>query len=158
MHVPYHTWTELSERLLLVYTGQQRLAKGLLHAIVGRWMARDTDIVWMLNEIARLAMSMREAFLGGDLDGVGWLLSEHWAINKRMDPGCSNPFIDDLFDIMQPFISGGKLAGAGGGGFALVLAKDGQAAHDLQHDLALRYRGTQVSVWPCEIAEQENIA
>jgi fucokinase len=156
VRVPYHTWTELSERLLLVYTGQQRLAKGLLHAIVGRWMARDTDIAWMLNEIARLAMSMRDAFAGGDLDGVGWLLSEHWAINKRMDPGCSNPFIDDLFDIMRPFINGGKLAGAGGGGFALVLAKDGQAAHDLQHDLALSYRGTPVSVWPCEIAEQEN--
>ena len=153
VRVPYHTWTELSERQLLIYTGQQRLAKGLLHEIVGRWMARDTDIAWMLNEIARLAMSMRDAFAGGDLDGVGWLLSEHWAINKRMDPGCSNPFIDDLFDIMKPFISGGKLAGAGGGGFALVLARDGQAAHDLKHDLALRYRGTPVSVWPMDISE-----
>ena len=81
-----------------------------------------------------------------ELDSFGWLLSEHWSINKRMDPGCTNPFIDSLFETMQPFIVGGKLAGAGGGGFALVLAKDSQAAQDLRHDLALRYRGASKAV------------
>ena len=41
-----------------------------------------------------------------------------------MDPGCSNPFIDRLFEVMHPYIDGGKLAGAGGGGFAMVIVKD----------------------------------
>lgn len=148
---PYHVQKEFAERLLLVYTGQQRLAKNLLRNIMGRWMSRDTDMAWMLGEIARLALAMRDALTAGDLASFGWLLAEHWSINKRMDPGCSNPFIDHLFDTMQPFIGGGKLAGAGGGGFALVLAHDAQAAHDLQHDLTLRYRGTPVSVWPCAV-------
>jgi fucokinase len=151
--LPYHAQKEFAERLLLVYTGQQRLAKNLLRNIMGRWMSRDTDMAWMLGEIARLALAMRDALSTGDLDSFAWLLAEHWSINKRMDPGCSNPFIDHLFDTMQPFIGGGKLAGAGGGGFALVLAHDAQAAHDLQHDLTLRYRGTPVSVWPCAVAE-----
>ena len=148
---PYHVQKEFAERLLLVYTGQQRLAKNLLRNIMGRWMSRDTDMTWMLGGIARLALAMRDALTAGDLASFGWLLAEHWSINKRMDPGCSNPFIDHLFDTMQPFIGGGKLAGAGGGGFALVLAHDAQAAHDLQHDLTLRYRGTPVGVWPCAV-------
>ena len=151
---PHHAQIELSERLVLVYTGQQRLAKNLLHAIMARWMARDTDMTWMLGEIARLALAMREALAGGDLDGFGWLLAEHWAINKRMDPGCSNPFIDGLFEAMQPFICGGKLTGAGGGGFALVVAKDSQAAHDLRSVLGLRFRGTPVGVWDCDIPQR----
>jgi fucokinase len=150
--LPHHTQIELAERLVLLYTGQQRLAKNLLHAIVGRWMGRDTDMTWMLGEIARLALAMRDALTGGDLDGFGWLLAEHWSINKRMDPGCSNPFIDSLFEAMQPFICGGKLAGAGGGGFGFVLAKDGQAAHELRRDLAVRYRGTPVGVWDYDIS------
>jgi fucokinase len=154
VRIPHTVQIELAERLLLVYTGQQRLAKNLLQAIVGRWMGRDTDMAWMLGEIARLAVAMRDALTAGDLDGLGWLLAEHWSINKRMDPGCSNPFIDNLFETMRPFLCGGKLAGAGGGGFALVLAKDSQAAHDLQHDLALRYRGTPIGVWACSIPDQ----
>ena len=43
---------ELAERLVLVYTGQQRLAKNLLRAVMGRWMARDPEMVWLLGEIA----------------------------------------------------------------------------------------------------------
>ncbi len=92
---PVHTAPAVAEafgqRLLLVYTGQQRLAKNLLRAITGRWMARDREMVFFLGEIARLALAMRDALTAGDLDSFGALLAEHWAINKRMDPGCTNP-------------------------------------------------------------------
>ena len=62
----------------------------------------DPEMVWLQNEIARLAVAMRHALLTGDLDGFGELLGEHWTLNKRMDPGCTNPFIDDLFRVMEP--------------------------------------------------------
>ena len=64
---------------------------------------------------------MRDALTAGDLDGFGALLAEHWALNKRMDPGCTNPFIDELFETLRPYICGGKLAGAGGGGFVIAM-------------------------------------
>ena len=86
------------QRLLLVYTGQQRLAKNLLRAITSRWMARDREVVFFLGEITRLALAMRDALTAGDLDSFGALLAEHWARGKRMDPGCTNPFIDELFE------------------------------------------------------------
>jgi len=144
----------LSERLLLVYTGQRRLAKNLLRSVMGRWMARDAEMVWIQDEIARLAVVMRDALESGDLTAFGALLSEHWTLNKRMDPGCTNPFIDGLFDAMAPFIVGGKLAGAGGGGFAIVVARDADARHALARALQARYPGTPVAIWPCAIAEK----
>ncbi len=145
------TQAELAERLLLVYTGQQRLAKNLLRAVMSRWMARDPEMVWILGDIARLAIAMRDALGTGDVDRFGSLLGEHWALNRRMDPGCANPFIDRLFEIMGPYITGGKLAGAGGGGFAIVVARDEVSVHQLADVLDKAYSGTAVAIWPCAI-------
>lgn len=147
------TAAALADRLVMVYTGQQRLAKDLLRAVMGRWMARDPEMVWIQAEIARLAVAMRDALIGNDLDGFGALLGEHWALNKRMDPGCTNPFIDELFRAMAPYINGGKLAGAGGGGFVSALARSRDAVDGLAHMLAARFPGAPVAVWPCAVPE-----
>jgi fucokinase len=143
----------LAERMLLVYTGQQRLAKNLLRSVMSRWMARDPEMVWIQGELARLALAMQRALTTDDLAGFGRLLGEHWGLNKRMDPGCTNPFIDDLFTVMEPFIWGGKLAGAGGGGYAMVITRDEQASRDLAATLAARYPETPVAVWPCAVPD-----
>lgn len=145
---------ELTDRLVLVYTGQQRLAKNLLRNVMIRWMVRDPEMVWIQAKIARLAMAMHAALLAGDLDTFGALLGEHWLLNKRMDPGCTNPFIDDLFATLAPYINGGKLAGAGGGGYAMVIARSAEAAQALAAALAARYPGTPVGVWPCAVPER----
>jgi fucokinase len=121
---------------------------------MGRWMARDPEMTWIQQEIARLALAMRDALTMGDLSQFGTLLGEHWTLNKRMDPGCTNPFIDDLFELMEPYIDGGKLAGAGGGGFAMVIARDEQAVGALTAKLKNVYRGTSVAVWLCAVPEE----
>ena len=145
---------DLARRLVLVYTGQQRLAKNLLRSVMSRWMARDPEMVGILDEIAQLASAMQAALTSGDVDTFGELLGAHWLLNRRMDPGCTNPFIDELFSTMAPYIRGGKLAGAGGGGFAMVVARDGPAVEGLGEALARRYAGTSVAIWPCRIAER----
>ena len=147
------TKVELASRLVLVYTGRQRLAKNLLRSVMGRWMARDPEMVWIQQEIARLAVAMREALLANDVSRFGELLSEHWVINKRMDPGCTNEFIDHLFEVMSPHINGAKLAGAGGGGFAIVVARSIAAVRDLAAALKAHYEGTPVEIWECDIPE-----
>ncbi len=146
------TATALAQRLCLVYTGQQRLAKNLFRAVVSRWMARDPGMVASLITIAQLADTMHQALRQDDLDQFGKLLTEHWQINQRMDPGCTNPFIDGLFEFMQPYISGCKLAGAGGGGFAIVVTRDADATQALGHALAAHYANTGVGLWPSAIA------
>jgi fucokinase len=147
------THVELASRLVLVYTGRQRLAKNLLRSVMGRWMARDPEMVWIQHEIARLAVAMRAALLANDVVRFGELLSEHWVINKRMDPGCTNDFIDHLFEVMSPHINGAKLAGAGGGGFAIVVTRSIAAVRDLAAALKTHYEGTPVEIWKCDIPE-----
>jgi fucokinase len=147
------TKVELASRLVLVYTGRQRLAKNLLRSVMGRWMARDPEMVWIQQEIARLAVAMRAALLQNDVSRFGELLSEHWAVNKRMDPGCTNDFIDHLFAVMNPHIDGAKLAGAGGGGFSIVVARSLAAVRDLAAVLKAHYEGTPVDIWECNIPE-----
>ncbi|MCL5997268.1 MAG: hypothetical protein M1546_14615 [Chloroflexi bacterium] len=149
--LPSGVQTELAARLLVVYTGQQRLAKNLLQSIVSKWMARDPRVAHPLREIARLAGDMRAALHAGDITRFGELLGEHWGYNKQMDPGCTNAFIDGLFEMARPYINGGKLAGAGGGGFAIMIARDAQAAQACTAMLTTRYPGTPVAVWECEI-------
>ena len=114
-----------------MYTGQRRSAKGILRTIMGRYMSRDPVVVGILREIQDIALAMRDALLDGDLDTFGELMTRHWEANKVMDPGSTNPFIDRLFEQFQPYIVGGKLVGAGGGGFAEVIAKDGEAVGEL---------------------------
>ncbi len=72
-------------------------------------------------------------------------------LNRRMDPGCTNPFIDELFARMAPYVCGGKLAGAGGGGFAFVVARDAACAAQLAQALRQYYPGTPVGVWASAI-------
>ena len=151
VQLPPAVAAELGSRLLLVYTGQRRLAKNLLRTVMGRWMARDPEMIWIQKEIARLALAMRDALMEGELAEVGSLLTEHWVLNKRMDPGCTNPFIDELFETMKPYICGGKLAGAGGGGFVISIARAPEEIHALSAVLAQRYPGTPVAVWPAAV-------
>ena len=115
--------------------------------MIRRWSgSRASSRGWLLRCSRALATD--------DLAEFGRLLGEHWGLNKRMDPGCTNPFIDDLFAVMEPFIWGGKLAGAGGGGYAMVITRDEQAGRDLAATLAARYPGTPVAVWPCAVPDE----
>ena len=145
---------DLAQRLLLVYTGQQRLAKNLLRNVMSRWMARDPEMVWIQGELARLALAMQHALATDDLPEFGRLLGEHWGLNKRMDPGCTNPFIDELFAVMAPFVWGGKLAGAGGGGYAMVVTRDAQGGRDLAATLAAALSGDAGGRVPCAVPDE----
>ena len=55
VQLPTAVAAQLEKRLLLVYTGQRRLAKNLLRTVMARWMARDPEMTWIQGEIARLA-------------------------------------------------------------------------------------------------------
>jgi fucokinase len=144
----------LDERLVLVYTGQRRLAKNLLRAVMGRWMARDPQMVEVLHGMGRLALRIRDALVAEDLDTFGELIARHWEMYKLTDPGCTNPFIDSLLALCQPYMMGAKLAGAGGGGFAIVIARDASAALGLREAVKRRFPQGNVAVWDCEVAEE----
>ena len=107
-----------------------------------------------ITPLAALACAESAALAAGDLDALGALLGRHWDINKRMDAGCTNSFIEGLFAACAPYLVGAKLAGAGGGGFVLGIARDADAVPALDALLAGCYAGGEVRRWECDVAPQ----
>jgi fucokinase len=71
---------------------------------------------------------MEASLRGGTLDEVGAWLSDYWSLKKQLDPGSTNPGIERLFGSLGRELSGGTILGAGGGGFAFLIARDEAAA------------------------------
>jgi fucokinase len=143
---------EFEDLLLLYYTGIDRIARGLLRQVVGRYLARETACVQVLHSIKTLAMEMAYALEEGEWDHLGCLLDRHWALNQILDPNTTNTPINALLEAVRPYIRGAKLAGAGGGGFLLLLARSPDAARDLRRFLGEEYSSTPSSVYNCRVA------
>ncbi|KAK7397452.1 hypothetical protein VNO78_18624 [Psophocarpus tetragonolobus] len=127
--------SELQQRLLVVFTGQVRLAHKVLQKVVIRYLRRDNLLVSSIKRLVELAKIGREALMNCDVDELGEIMLEAWRLHQELDPFCSNEFVDRLFSFATPYCCGYKLVGAGGGGFALLLAKDAQRAKELTHRL-----------------------
>ncbi len=110
-------------RTLLYYTGITRLAKNILQQVVGRYLNRDREAMATLRHIGSLARDVMDTFIRKDLAQFGCLTDVAWQLNKRLDPNSSNDEIEALFARVGPHIFGGKLLGAGGGGFMLMICK-----------------------------------
>ena len=113
---------------LLYYTGITRLAKNILHQVVGRYLNRDRDAMTTLRHIGSVAEEVMDAFIRKDIERFGRLMDVAWRLNKRLDPNSSNDQIEALFARVGPCIHGGKLLGAGGGGFMLMICKSASDA------------------------------
>ncbi|KMT20263.1 hypothetical protein BVRB_1g002670 [Beta vulgaris subsp. vulgaris] len=127
---------ELHQRLLVVFTGQVRLARKVLQNVVTRYLRRDSLLVSSIKRLADLAKIGREVLMNGDINELGDILMEAWRLHQELDPFCSNETVDRLFEFAEPYCCGYKLVGAGGGGFALLLAKDADRADELRHLLS----------------------
>lgn len=109
---------QLQESLLIFYTGIQRYSD----AIQEKHVARIADNRESLARLAGLARKGRDLLSGpgSDLDDFGRLLDQGWRLKKDMGTGVSNPEIDGLYGrAIKNGALGGKLLGAGGGGFLL---------------------------------------
>lgn len=114
---------------------QVRLANQVLLKVVTRYLQRDNLLISSIKRLAELAKIGREALMNCDIDELGEIMLEAWRLHQELDPFCSNEFVDRLFSFADPYCSGYKLVGAGGGGFGLLLAKDADCAKELRQSL-----------------------
>lgn len=115
----------LEDNLLLFFTGYSRSASRVLSEQNQRSLEHDPDVERNLHELKEIAFKSRDALVAGDLRCFAELLSEQWEQKKRRTRGASNDEIDRLYQIgMQHGAIGGKLVGAGGGGFLMFYAED----------------------------------
>jgi len=119
------TMYDLEDNLLLFFTGFDRTASSILRDQHLRSKAGDADMLRNLDYVKLLGYRSREALECGDLVRFGELLHEQWEHKKRRSGAVSNPQIDQWYSQgMKNGAIGGKLVGAGGGGFLMFYAAD----------------------------------
>jgi len=122
----------LSDHLSLYYTGVTRQAQGILK----RQDERTEVNREALGRMRGLATQARDALLARNFASLGALLDEGWRLKRELSDGISNPAIDDLYDRAKAAGAyGGKITGAGGGGFLLVVHPP-ERSHQIQSALA----------------------
>ena len=107
--------------LILCYTGLTRRSDGIISDQTARLKNETPDTLEGLRAQKELAVAMKNALLWGQLDEFGWLLGQAWEAKKKMSPKISTEFIDEIYDVaMRAGARGGKVTGAGGGGYILL--------------------------------------
>lgn len=120
LKVGMSTLLELEDNLMLFFTGFTRRAGSLLQDQKQRTENADGAMLANLHYVKELGHRSLEAIKTGNLSGFGELMHEHWEHKKRRSGGMSNPEIDAWYQIGRDNGAiGGKLVGAGGGGFLL---------------------------------------
>ena len=119
------TMFNLEDNLLLFFTGFSRSASDILKDQQVKSQKNDVDMLNNLHYVKDLGYRSRDALEAGNTILFGELMHEHWEHKKRRSGGMSNPQIDGWYALgMQSGAVGGKLVGAGGGGFLMFLAHD----------------------------------
>ena len=111
---------ELEHNMLLAFTGKTRTADHIIDDQTQRFEQAEEDALAGLRQQKELAVEMKDALLKRRLTDFGHLLDEAWRAKKRMSDRISNPHIDEMYDeACKCGALGGKVTGAGGGGFML---------------------------------------
>jgi D-glycero-alpha-D-manno-heptose-7-phosphate kinase len=125
LHISMDTLLDLEDNLLLFFTGFSRSAGAILQDQNVRTQQSDGDMLRNLHYVKALGLRSRVALEAGDGELFGALMHEHWEHKKRRSGGMSNPEIDRWYALgMENGAVGGKLVGAGGGGFLMFYARD----------------------------------
>ena len=126
-----------------------------MRQVVGKYVASDKDSLEVLFEIQRVAALMRFELEKGNIDNFAQLLNDHWELSKRLDSGCTNTCINQIFMSVENLICGKLIAGAGGGGFIQVILKKGSTKDDLRAALSDVFGDSGVEVWDSEFIFDE---
>ncbi|HYV43799.1 MAG TPA: hypothetical protein VFA20_03015 [Myxococcaceae bacterium] len=119
------TMFDLEENLLMFFTGFSRSASAVLADQKAKTEKDDKSMVENLNFIMELGRSIKTTLEKGNTRGFGELMHEHWLHKQRRSEGISSAQIDAWYELARRNGAvGGKLVGAGGGGFLLFYAQD----------------------------------
>jgi len=154
LKVSMDTLFDLEDNLLLFFTGFEREAGSILKDQHARSLQNDAEMIKNLHFVKELGYRSRECLEKGCTAEFGALMHEHWKHKKKRSASMSNSKIDEWYEHgFKNGANGGKLVGAGGGGFLMFYAED---RNRLRHAMAragleeVRFRfdfeGTKVMV------------
>lgn len=109
---------ELSHNLLLFYTDTSRLSSQIIKKQQQNVLDENGVAIEAMHQLKKQAVMMKEALLRGNLDEIGHILDYGWNYKKQMATGISNNLLDDIYRTARNNgATGGKISGAGGGGY-----------------------------------------
>ena len=115
---------ELEYRMLMCYMGQTRQSAHIIERQVASYRRGQAPVVAALDRLKAQTVDMKNALLLGEIDEFGALLHQAWENKKRLDEGITNPFVDRLYrQARREGAIGGKMPGAGGGGYFVFLCR-----------------------------------
>jgi len=121
LKIPADVLNELAYRLLLCYTGTGHYSNDIIERQQKSYTDRQPATVDALDATKRLAIDMKNELLRGNIDEMGRLLDQGWQLKKQFTVGISNDRIDAFYaKARENGALGGKLVGAGGGGYILL--------------------------------------
>jgi len=125
LRIDSETLFDLEDNLLLFFTGISRSASNVLKDQNERTKQSDSEMIQNLHYVKELGLRSKVALEQGRPAVVGELMHEHWLNKKRRSSGMSNPQIDEWYELGRANGAiGGKLVGAGGGGFLMFYTED----------------------------------
>lgn len=120
-----NTMFDLEDNLLLFFTGFTRSAGSILKDQEQRTRESDQEMIDNLHHVRELGLRSQQALEAGRCSEFGEIMREHWEHKKKRSGNMSHPQIDEWYELgRQNGAIGGKLVGAGGGGFLLFYAED----------------------------------
>lgn len=120
---------DLQKHLLLCYSGQSRLSGDTNQRMISAYESGDRQVCGALRTVKRVAMDVRRALIGGDIEWLGELMEEEWQARSMLAPGVVTQRLQALRDAgLQSGAVAAKVCGAGGGGCLLFLCRDDSEA------------------------------
>jgi len=121
---------ELEFSLIQYHTGTSRLSSKIIDAQVHNVSNKCAKSIEAMHSLKSLSFNMKESLLKGKLNDIGELLNESWISKKNTADEVSNDVIDEIYDIaMKNGSLGGKMSGAGGGGYMMFYVQNGYLYH-----------------------------
>jgi D-glycero-alpha-D-manno-heptose-7-phosphate kinase len=125
LKVSTETLYNLEDNLLLFFTGYSRSASSILKEQDDQSKKKADDMLQNLHFVKDLGLQSRDALEKGDLPEFGRLMNVHWEYKKKRSGSMSNGQIDEWYELaLRSGAVGGKVIGAGGGGFLMFYAED----------------------------------
>jgi D-glycero-alpha-D-manno-heptose-7-phosphate kinase len=139
LKIASETLANLEDNLLLFFTGASRSAAEVLRDQDTRTRDNASEMLENLHHTKHLGHESRDALVAGDLHKFAELMHVHWEHKKKRSPGISSSLIDEMYERARAHGAlGGKLIGAGGGGFLMLYTEDKTRLRSAMRNAGLR--------------------
>ncbi|MBQ7481712.1 MAG: GHMP kinase [Lachnospiraceae bacterium] len=138
LNISKETMYNLEDNLILYFTGFSRSAGSILKEQDDKSKNKNSDMMKNLDFVKDLGYQSKAAFEKGDLNAFADIMNVHWEYKKKRSGGMSNPQIDEWYEMaLKNGARGGKMIGAGGGGFLMFYCDDKRKLREAMKDTGM---------------------